>query len=629
MGHTLSKEQAQLALAYAYDEQPYDNTKNSSSTSVGHPTASSHLYNLDNDSSLTAASSVRRPNTLSALSSSLTYHRHATNETPVDTRGHHTTTVASSPTSRAVQEEFLRDLAYVNRTYYPLVFSDRQRDYAHDENDDDTQRQLEDMVNDIIEEDEEFERHVDPRWKRITFGAVTQSHQINLPSGSIVSLSPNIGLLYSVTHLNLSNNRLTTLPRTIGHLKHLTVLDVSQNKLRAIPDTISYLTKLIDLNLTENKLTMLPDAIGSLKKLANLLLTDNQITELPPVIGNMKGLITLDLSGNPLKVLPAELSRLHFLRRLRLDNCPLVEEFVHELVHNPPSLLELCARTIVRQQVPILASTPEDIKDYIASAKICSFCSGPYFQSFVKRGKIVEKPDQFFVPLEYRLCAAHWNDEAERIRLMFAPPPETAPPASSNGKGRRLRNLGVGKTKKPTAAVPEIDQDKCVASFPTPMGSSKSAPASQGHIRRCGSISATVAISSLTKKPSLPTLDFKRASRLPENYIPSTNSSTSLASSTSSSSLASSSLSLSLPLRPASPPPVTQATPADDTTDVAIIPSPAPNTPTPPPITTTTTGFRRWRPSNLKKAMSRSNSGLFHLGEKLRFSSRRRQPKTV
>lgn len=416
------------------------------------------------------------------------------------------------------------------------------------------------------------------------------------------------------------------LPRTIGHLKNLVMLDVSQNKLRSIPDTISYISKLVDVNLADNKLSMLPNSIGSLKKLSSLLLNDNQITELPTEIGLMKSLITLDLSGNPLKVLPAELSRLQYLRRLRLEGCPLVEEFVHELVHNPPSLLELCARTIVRHQVPILASIPEDIKDYIASAKTCSFCGGPYFQSFVKRGKIVEKPEQVFVPLEYRLCAAHWNDEAERIRLMFAPLPDTALPTMTHGKGRKLR----------TKAKKTLDQAKRMSSIPNPSGS-KSAPASQSHALRHGSISAatpsasasasTIPISSLAKVPSLPSLVLKRASRLPADFIPSTNSSTSLVSSDSiiTSSAASSLLTLSLPAQPAKSEAFIQQLPSDPSTNETAMPNVITNA----SLNTATTesennnnlaaGLGRWRSGTLKKTVARK-SALFLFGEKFGFS---------
>ncbi|RUS26549.1 hypothetical protein BC938DRAFT_470623 [Jimgerdemannia flammicorona] len=587
MGHTLSKEQANLALAYSYDEaRNNEPTTNTSCTSIvlspQLTDSPQRFYNLDLPAA--AASHLKRSYTLSGLSSQNDSAYSSSDDLLATPEVPEVPEVVAASTTR-VSEELLRDLAYVNRTYYPLIFSDRGDD---DDNDGARRQKIEDMVNDIVGEHEEFERQADPRWKRVCFGAVMQSHnnQIDLSFGSIVSLSPNIGLLYSITQLKLSNNRLATLPRTLGHLKNLTVLDVSQNRLRLIPDTISYLSKLVDLNLAGNHLTRLPDSIGSLKKLSNLLLNDNKISELPSEIGHMKGLTILDLCNNPLKVLPAELSRLQFLRRLRLDNCPLVEEFVHELVHNPPTLLELCARAIVRHQVPILACTPDDIKDYIASAKTCSFCSGPYFQSFVKRGKIIEKPEQAFVPLEYRLCTAHWNDEAERIRLMFAPAPETAPPAAFGPKGRRFRTNPAKPKKAAEANMPE-----------PPSPSTSAEPRRRGSMSVTPSPQTTVPISSLAKKPALPTLVVKRpvhvTINLPANFIPDTSSSSSSASSV-------------------------VSTPVSETPEAE-----APNI--------SSTGFGRWRTGSIRRAMSRSNSGLLQLGEKLGFAHHHpeRQQRTV
>src|SRR5690606_31772996 len=118
------------------------------------------------------------------------------------------------------------------------------------------------------------------------------------------------------------------------------------------------------LKLSDNQLVSLPSTIGYLTKLATLTLNNNKIIELPPEIGQIKSLVNLDLADNPIKVLPAELGRLRYLRKLCLDGCPLVKKFVHEHVHSPPSLFELAARTIVRQQLPIVNSLQQDIKCY-------------------------------------------------------------------------------------------------------------------------------------------------------------------------------------------------------------------------------------------------------------------------
>ncbi|CAG8572439.1 15491_t:CDS:2, partial [Racocetra persica] len=271
--------------------------------------------------------------------------------------------------------------------------------------------------------------------------------------------------------------------REIGYMKNLTTLDVSKNRLEFIPDTIGFLYKLQELKLSNNQLTWIPSSIGSLKKLGTLLLDDNKITELPPEIGQMKTLVHLDVRDNPLTVLPAELGRLQQLRKLRTDGCPLKTEFVHQLTHSPPTLMELAARTIVRLQVPILEDTTDHIKDYLASAKKCSFCAGPYFESYTKRGKIIDKNEQH-IPLEYRLCYPHWNTEQERVSLLFCALPDTAP-SPEPYKHRR-----------------SMTDKSCDGNSVVSVSSSTQEKVQRPPVRR----SMTIPLSSLTRSPSLPSL---------------------------------------------------------------------------------------------------------------------------
>ncbi|KAI1320024.1 hypothetical protein EDD11_002356 [Mortierella claussenii] len=222
-------------------------------------------------------------------------------------------------------------------------------------------------------------------------------------------------------------NELSRIPAEIGFLRNLTLLDLSKNKLTSLPESIMHLTKLVDLKLSGNQLETLPAGIGGLVKLAALSLDDNQLESLPPQIGLIKGLISLDLTNNPITVLPAEVGKLQFLRRLHLDGCPLVRKFEHQPLHSPPTLLELAARVMVRHDVPVPPMTLPHLKTYLKSAHTCSFCDGPYFDSWVKRGKMIEK-NEMLIPLEYTLCQPHWNTEMERIKLLFCQRPITAPP---------------------------------------------------------------------------------------------------------------------------------------------------------------------------------------------------------
>jgi Leucine-rich repeat (LRR) protein len=281
---------------------------------------------------------------------------------------------------------------------------------------------------------------------------------------------------------------LTEIPAEIGYMKNLTKLDLSKNKLEHIPDTIGFLHKLSELRLSENQLTSVPSSIGSLKKLLTLMLDYNKIVELPPEIGEIKTLVNLDVRENPITVLPAELGRLQYLRKLRTDGCPLKSEFVHEIVYSPPSLMELAARTIVRQQIPILEDTTEHLKDYLTNAKTCSFCGGPYFESFVKRGKIIDKNDQH-IPLEYRLCCPHWNTEQERVSLLFCALPDTAPSSEPY--------------KYPNNSENTITSDSSASMV---SDSALSEPQQKLPRRQSTRRSMTIPLSSLARSPSLPSL---------------------------------------------------------------------------------------------------------------------------
>ncbi|KAF9313336.1 hypothetical protein BG003_005287 [Podila horticola] len=261
----------------------------------------------------------------------------------------------------------------------------------------------------------------------IPFAELPSLTNIGLCSHGIVKLSANIRLLGSTTCLQLCCNDLCSVPPEIGYLRNLTLLDLSKNSLTCIPDTIQHLSKLVDLKLSFNFLESLPSTIGQLSKLTGLALDNNRLERIPPQIGMIKGLVTLDLSDNPIQVLPAEIGRLQLLRSLKLDRCPLIDEFSHSPLHSPPTLLELAARVVVRHDLKVPTILPSHLKTYLKTAQRCTFCDGPFFESSCKRGKIIEKNDHC-IPLEYTLCHPHWNTEMERVRLLFCPRPPTSPP---------------------------------------------------------------------------------------------------------------------------------------------------------------------------------------------------------
>ncbi|KAG0286874.1 hypothetical protein BGZ96_009099 [Linnemannia gamsii] len=260
----------------------------------------------------------------------------------------------------------------------------------------------------------------------IPFSELPSLTNIGLCSHGIVKLSSNIRLLSSTTCLQVCCNDLCVIPPEIGFLRNLTLLDLSKNSLMTIPDSIRFLTKLIDLRLSGNFIDTLPPSIGELTKLTHLSLENNQLKRVPRQLGQLKALTHLVLDDNPITVLPAEVGQLQYLRRLKLERCPLVREFVHSPVHSPPTLMELAARVILRQGMMVPPLMPSHLKAYLRSSQRCSFCDGPYFESSVKRGKMIEK-NELLVPLEYTLCMPHWNTEMERVKLLFGPRPMTSP----------------------------------------------------------------------------------------------------------------------------------------------------------------------------------------------------------
>lgn len=219
---------------------------------------------------------------------------------------------------------------------------------------------------------------------------------------------------------------MNNLPNAIGQLKNLRILNASKNQLEGIPESITGLTKLKAINLSQNKLCQLPKGMGSLPSLIILILNGNELTQIPREIANLNDLITLNVSDNPLKSIPAEIAMLKSLRKLTAENCDFQSEFVYPLKHDPPTLLEICARHISNTKKPLPASLGH-ITEYFKREQTCSFCFGPYFDSFVTRGKFIERTNRQLIALDYQLCAAHWSDENDRISAMFSTPYERQP----------------------------------------------------------------------------------------------------------------------------------------------------------------------------------------------------------
>ncbi|MDC0036812.1 leucine-rich repeat domain-containing protein, partial [bacterium] len=122
--------------------------------------------------------------------------------------------------------------------------------------------------------------------------------ELDLTSGDLAALMPEIKEIDRLTELNLGANKLTTLPDSIGNLATLTKLHLYNNHLTTLPDSIRYLTNLEVLDLGNNQVTDLPDSIRKLTTLTALSLYNNKLTFLPDSMRYLTNLEDLYLKYN-------------------------------------------------------------------------------------------------------------------------------------------------------------------------------------------------------------------------------------------------------------------------------------------------------------------------------------------
>lgn len=216
---------------------------------------------------------------------------------------------------------------------------------------------------------------------------------------------------------------MTYLPDAFGSLTQLTHIILSHNRINHLPHSIHGLVELTELDVSHNPISALTPYIGHLKKLRVLDLSSNRhLVELPIEIGGLVSLSTLYLHKCPLiQHVPAELLRLPNLRRIRIDP---PTQLMHDSRHNPPSLLELCAR---QAYASTRTKNDSDLQWIIDNRlnerpKPCSACGQPYFTTYVSRLRLEERPDGTMVLYQYRLCSDHWapNDDQDRRLYMFS-----------------------------------------------------------------------------------------------------------------------------------------------------------------------------------------------------------------
>lgn len=223
------------------------------------------------------------------------------------------------------------------------------------------------------------------------------------------------GFQFFLTPHQRSYNQITTLPDEFGLLVQLRLFNASHNKLQRLPDTLGQLERLKALNVSHNALTALPETMP--RSLVVLIAHHNALTRVPAQLSHTR-LVSLHLDNNPqLASIPVQVVEMPSIRKLVAQACgfPAVAEY--PLVHGPLSLKEICARRCLFQQQGY-NHLPRPLVRYLASAKTCSTCNGPYFDQCVTRGRMIERSGSNIL-VEYRLCSPHWNTEEERLLDLF------------------------------------------------------------------------------------------------------------------------------------------------------------------------------------------------------------------
>jgi len=215
--------------------------------------------------------------------------------------------------------------------------------------------------------------------------------------------------LHSLKVLNLSGNNLSEFPHQLLQADSLEYLYLGNNNIPDIPSEICVLQRLKTLCLGGNKVREVPTSVGDLHNLQGLILSDNLLETLPSSIANLGKLKSLLLHKNRLRTLPTDIIALQCLSELSLRDNPLIVRFVSDLLHNPPTLLELAGRAIKLYDIETEhEQLPENLREYLSCAHCCvnPKCKGVFFDNRVEHVKFVDFCGKYRVPLLQYLCSS-------------------------------------------------------------------------------------------------------------------------------------------------------------------------------------------------------------------------------
>ncbi|KAJ3360807.1 hypothetical protein GGF31_002621 [Allomyces arbusculus] len=308
-------------------------------------------------------------------------------------------------------------------------------------------------------------------------GYLTHLTVLSVAKNHLTELPVQLGHLSSLVELDVSRNRLTSLPASLARLTQLHVLRADHNLIPTLPPQLGRVTSLVVLDVAYNPLRALPAELLALSNLRKLrvrgcpLMPVRRPGENAAEAGAQEGDADAGAGGNdaPAAAAPAAAapnaanpaanaaadgdappapaapatpraephggagghSRRAAAAAADLAALSATLTDIHRgLPHRSSDahwtgvlpLRELAARALIAQNAIIdMRVLPHDLASYLLAFGTCSFCHLPYLSQCVVRYRTVALADQR-VPVEFRLCKPHWDDETGRIAAMFATP---------------------------------------------------------------------------------------------------------------------------------------------------------------------------------------------------------------
>lgn len=236
----------------------------------------------------------------------------------------------------------------------------------------------------------------------------------------ITSLNENVGALSHTQVLQACCNYITRIPFSIKNLVNLKMLILSRNRITVIPDELGCCKELRELDISNNLIEFIPNSIASLKNLTVLNISNNKLKEINPTVGKLTSLKNLYVDNNELEYLPLEVLKLPFLTQLTVENNQLNFDVQHRIEQvGSHTLLEECARNIVRNNLRVPRNLPTIEKEKLIAVRECAFCGGPFFNCFFEVYAVHEFDNREF-PVRYRMCSKHYENHGQRLTALFA-----------------------------------------------------------------------------------------------------------------------------------------------------------------------------------------------------------------